>query len=229
MELLKLGSKGKLVSYLQNRLLTLKYVVSVTGIFDAVTLKAVKDFQTASKLVADGIVGGLTWVELYLKIEGSRKAMSRTDRHNNILHLHPKVRVAVVKVHVQLQSEGIPFQIFEAFRYPERQTDLYAQGRTKPGNIVTYAKAWSSFHQYGLAVDFVLYINGAWSWDDGGTKLKWWSKMHEFGTAEGLMRLNFETPHLQILGVDVKDLRKGAYPVNGDKSWSENLASAKGK
>jgi hypothetical protein len=229
MELLKSGSKGKLVSYLQNRLLTLKYVVSVTGIFDAVTLKAVKDFQTASKLVADGFVGGLTWTELYLKIEGSRKATSLTDRHNNILHLHPKVRVAVVKVYVQLQSEEIPFQIFEAFRYPERQKELYAQGRTKPGNIVTYAKAWSSFHQYGLAVDFVLYINGTWSWDDGGTKLKWWNKMHEFGTAEGLMRLNFETPHLQILGVDVKDLRKGMYPPNGDKSWSDNLALAKRK
>ena len=229
MELLKSGSKGKLVSYLQNRLLTLKYAVSVTGVFDAVTLKAVKDFQKASKLVADGLVGGLTWTELYLKIEGSRKATSRTDRHNNILHLHPKVRVAVVKVYTQLQSEEIPFQIFEAFRYPERQKELYAQGRTKPGDIVTYAQAWSSFHQYGLAVDFVLYINGAWSWNDKGTKLKWWNKMHQLGADEGLMRLNFETPHLQIAGVELKDLRKGIYPPNGDQSWSDNLASAKRK
>lgn len=229
MELLKSGSKGSLVNYLQSSLVSLKYVIGVTGVFDAATLKAVKDFQKVNGLIADGLVGGLTWTELYLKIEGSRKATSRTDRHNNILHLHPKVRVAVVKVYVQLQSEGIPFRIFEAFRYLERQTELYAQGRTKPGNIVTYAKAWSSFHQYGLAVDFVLYINGAWSWDDGRAKLKWWNRMHQFGDAEGLMRLNFETPHLQISDVDVKDLRKGVYPPDGDKLWSDNLASAKRK
>lgn len=227
MELLKSGSEGKLVSYLQNKLVSLKYAVSVTGKFEAVTLKAVKDFQAASGLTADGLVGGLTWTKIYLKTEGSRKATSRSERHNDIMHLHPKVRVAVVKVFVQLQSEEIPFRIYEAFRYPERQTALYAQGRTKPGNIVTYAKAWSSFHQYGLAVDFVLYINDTWSWDDGAKKIKWWNRMHELGIAEGLMRLNFETPHLQISGVNVKDLRNGVYPPNGDASWADNLASAR--
>lgn len=229
MELLKSGSEGKLVSYLQSKLLVLKYTVVVTGKFDAATLKSVKEFQRAKGLTADGIVGGLTWTQIYLETENPRIATSRADRHNNILHLHPKVRIAVVKVYVQLQSEEIPFRIYEAFRYPERQTALYAQGRTKPGNIVTYAKAWSSFHQYGLAVDFVLYINGAWSWDDGVKKIKWWNRMHQLGIAEGLMRLNFETPHLQISGVDVKDLRKGVYPPNGDKSWSDNLLSAKKK
>jgi peptidoglycan L-alanyl-D-glutamate endopeptidase CwlK len=53
------------------------------------------------------------------------------------------------------------------------QDALYAQGRTKPGNIVTKAKAGESFHNYGLAVDIVLLIdkdgNGSHetaSWDE---------------------------------------------------------------
>lgn len=52
------------------------------------------------------------------------------------------------------------------------QTALYAQGRTKPGKIVTQAKAGQSYHNYGLAIDIVLLIdkdgNGTFeeaSWD----------------------------------------------------------------
>jgi hypothetical protein len=229
MELLKSGSKGNLVSYLQKKLLELNYQVKVSGTFDDATLTAVKAFQTSKGLISDGLAGGQTWTQIYLATEPARKTTGHKDRHNNILHLHPKVRVAVVKVFVQLQAEEIPFRIFEAFRYPERQAELYAQGRTKAGSIVTYARPWQSYHQYGLAVDFVLFVNGDWSWNDAGDKRKWWAKMHQLGAAEGLMRLNFETPHLQITGTNVNDLRKGIYPPNGDKSWHDNLVLAKKK
>jgi len=125
-----------------------------------------------------------------------------------------------------LQSEGIPFRIFEAYRYPHRQADLYAQGRTKGGSIVTYAKPWSSYHQYGLAVDFVLFVDNDWSWNTSGSKGLWWKKLHEIGTAEGLMRLNFEVPHMQLAGTSSSALRQGIYPPNGDKSWSDNMKVA---
>lgn len=42
----------------------------------------------------------------------------------------------------------------------KEQTELYAQGRTKPGKIVTNAKAGYSYHNYGLAVDICLIIDG---------------------------------------------------------------------
>ena len=49
---------------------------------------------------------------------------------------------------------------------------MYAQGRTKPGSIVTNAKGGSSFHNYGLAIDFAIMYdkdkNGSYevlSWD----------------------------------------------------------------
>ncbi|GGG99763.1 peptidoglycan-binding protein [Mucilaginibacter phyllosphaerae] len=229
MENLKTGSKGNLVTYLQKKLVVLNYPVTVNGDFDQLTDDTVKNYQRKKGLTDDGIVGGNTWVMVYTDTEHPRDALKRIERHNDINQLHPIVRKAAVKVFVQLQSEGIPFRIYEAYRFPERQADLYAQGRTKPGPIVTYAQPWSSYHQYGLAIDFVLFENGEWSWNDAGSKAKLWSKMHELGTQEGLMRLGFETPHLQIMGTSSSALRSGVYPAGGDKLWYNNFMSALGK
>lgn len=41
------------------------------------------------------------------------------------------------------------------FRTYVEQTKLYFQGRTLPGQIVTYARAGESAHNFGLAIDFV--------------------------------------------------------------------------
>ena len=149
------------------------------------------------------------------------------DRNNDLSLLHPVVREAVIKVEDSLNNDGIPFKVFEAFRFPERQADLFAQGRTKPGRIVTYAQPWySSYHQYGLAVDFVLFENGKWSWDgDTAEKKEWWEIMHELGKKYGLSPLDFETPHLQISGTSSNALTQGHYPAHGDKQWTEHLAA----
>jgi len=46
------------------------------------------------------------------------------------------------------------------------QDALYAIGRTKPGKIVTNARSGDSYHNYGLAVDICLIIDGkVASWD----------------------------------------------------------------
>ncbi len=50
--------------------------------------------------------------------------------------------------------------IYCTFRSKAEQDELYARGRTKPGKIVTYAKAGESAHQFGLALDFVPMIEG---------------------------------------------------------------------
>ncbi len=50
---------------------------------------------------------------------------------------------------------GLPIRITEGFRSFERQNELYAQGRTKSGNIVTNAKGGQSNHNYGCAIDIV--------------------------------------------------------------------------
>ena len=138
--------------------------------------------------------------------------------------LHPAFRAAAQAVLAQLNAAGHPFRLFEAFRTPERQTDLYAQGRSKPGAIVTYQPPWRSYHQYGLAADFVLYVNGTWSWDASAANAPAWDALKTIGAAHQLDHLAFEKPHLQLSGTSIDALAAGVYPPGGDDSWAENLA-----
>jgi len=59
-----------------------------------------------------------------------------------------------------------PIYIYCGIRTPNEQAQLYAQGRTIKGKIVTNAKPFESWHNYGLAIDFCLVDrNGKISWD----------------------------------------------------------------
>lgn len=62
---------------------------------------------------------------------------------------------------------GLDVLVYCTLRSDAEQDELYAQGRTKPGRIVTYAKAGQSAHNYGLALDFVPLINGKPDWRAG--------------------------------------------------------------
>ena len=89
--------------------------------------------------------------------------------------LHPAVREEVINLIDQAEKQlpaGIAIRIVQGLRTIAEQNELYAQGRTKPGNIVTNAKGGSSYHNYGLAIDFALLVdkdgNGTYdelSWD----------------------------------------------------------------
>jgi len=59
-----------------------------------------------------------------------------------------------------LGQHGLKMRGTEGYRSPERQADLYAKGRTAPGNIVTNAKPGTSAHQWGCAVDMVFLTEG---------------------------------------------------------------------
>lgn len=83
--------------------------------------------------------------------------------------LHPLIKKEVFKIveEIDLALTGrAKIRITQGLRTKQEQDDLYAQGRTKPGRIVTRAKFGQSFHSYGLAIDFVLLIDGKEvSWD----------------------------------------------------------------
>lgn len=149
-------------------------------------------------------------------------------RRSDLVALHPIMREAVAQLLQNFKAEALPFRVFEAFRNPVRQAWLYDQGRTpaRPGAIVTHAKAWDSYHQYGLAVDFVLWLNSAWSWNTLGINKERWLRLHALGKKVGLEPLSFETPHLQVAGLLIDDLRKGKFPADGDDSWRTNLEGA---
>jgi peptidoglycan L-alanyl-D-glutamate endopeptidase CwlK len=94
-----------------------------------------------------------------------------------------------------LIDEGLTFHLFSGLRTFEEQDSLYAKGRTSPGKRVTNARGGYSWHNYGLAVDYVL--DGMldkpgvqWSWDiradinqDGKND---WKQMADLGISCGL-------------------------------------------
>jgi peptidoglycan L-alanyl-D-glutamate endopeptidase CwlK len=80
--------------------------------------------------------------------------------------LHPIVREKVIEFKDLCAKEGIDVLITCTYRSAKEQDDLYAQGRTKPGRIVTNAKGGQSWHQWRVAFDFVPIINGKAQWND---------------------------------------------------------------
>ena len=97
---------------------------------------------------------------------------------------------------------GLSVQVISTYRDYAEQGRLYAQGRTTPGKIVTNAKPGYSYHNFKVAWDFVVLVDGKAHWsDDTGlyTKageiaesigIEWAGRWHSFK----------ETGHLQVTG-----------------------------
>lgn len=69
---------------------------------------------------------------------------------------HPRLQKLAGQLTKLCAGQGLPIGIGECFRSAAEQDALYAQGRTKPGAVVTNAKgsSYSSMHQWGIAFDF---------------------------------------------------------------------------
>jgi hypothetical protein len=140
--------------------------------------------------------------------------------------LHPKVRDEVSMTIAEIEA-GWPvtmaIRIVQGVRTIEEQNELYAQGRTKPGKIITKARGGSSFHNFFTAIDFAIIYdkdgNGTWeelSWDinkDGNKdgKKDWNDVIAAFeakGWESGSKWRTFKDyPHLQrTFGYTVKQL-----------------------
>lgn len=83
-----------------------------------------------------------------------------------VSELHPLVRGKFKAFIEACESRlGITLRVVQGLRtFPEQQA-LYEQGRSTRGPIVTNAKAGSSYHNYGLAVDLAQLLNGKINWD----------------------------------------------------------------
>ena len=107
--------------------------------------------------------------------------------------LHPDVQPLAQKFLDKCAAENIDILITCTFRSPKEQTALYEQGRTKPGRIVTNAKAGQSKHNYeiaglpaSLAFDVVPLRGGKPVWGTQGDDLILWTRVGEIGESVGL-------------------------------------------
>lgn len=87
----------------------------------------------------------------------------------DIKDLHPRAQIYCRKHIDACEAAGIRVKLIQTLRDAEYQASLYAQGRTKPGKIVTNCDGYSkkSKHQSGLAWDLVpLDSAGGIIWSD---------------------------------------------------------------
>lgn len=84
------------------------------------------------------------------------------------------------------KDAGIDLLVTSTYRSNEEQAALYAQGRIKPGAIVTNARPGDSYHNWRCAFDVVPLRNGKPVWGTSGPDGDLWRKIGEMGEAVGL-------------------------------------------
>lgn len=144
--------------------------------------------------------------------------MKDTKTIERIALMHPNLRDEVYSIYVDILNElnGKAFCRFtHTLRTFAEQRELYAQGRTKAGKIITNAREGFSYHNYGLAIDIVLIKGKDAIWDvesdfDGDGKSDWMEIVQifkEYGWEWGGDWKFIDKPHFQkTLGYSVRSL-----------------------
>lgn len=103
-----------------------------------------------------------------------------------------------------VKAAGFSLLVYETARTRERQEYLYAQGRTRPGPIITYTL--DSCHRYGVAADWAPLVGGAISWNAADYR-----RIYDAvpPALYGLEKLDFEMPHIQLQGGQAAAVRLG--------------------
>jgi peptidoglycan L-alanyl-D-glutamate endopeptidase CwlK len=129
--------------------------------------------------------------------------------------LHPDLIPKAQKLIELARQKGIDIIISQTLRTKEEQNDLYAQGRTKPGNIVTHVEYPYSLHCWGVAFDIAVIIGGKANWD-----AKYYDLIGPLGESLGLewggrWKSFVDRPHFQLPDTEVTELiRKYSTPEN---------------
>ena len=122
--------------------------------------------------------------------------------------LHPDIRQYAVNFLNSAEGSGIRLRITSGFRSYDEQTELYNQGRTTRGTIVTKAKAGESYHNFGLAMDVVPIVDKKEDWTTNQ-----WRIIGEIGKSAGFnwggdWRGFVDNPHFEMsFGLKLADLR----------------------
>lgn len=174
-----------------------------TTYFGEQTQRAVQRYQVVKKLASGGTPEttgyGMVGPKTRLSLNGKKE----------LPKLYPKVDGLKKKLVEIMEIVGHPIVVTEEYRTPERQDELYAQGRTTPGQIVTNAKGGESFHNWRVAFD-IAFKEGAQTSYTGP-----WAMVGGVGRALGLEWggdwPSFEDkPHFQYTGgYTLEDFQEG--------------------
>ena len=149
---------------------------------------------------------------------------------SDITLCHPRLQTLAAKLVEECARQGLQIKIGETLRTVEEQDELYAQGRTDPGNSVTNARGsnYNSYHQWGTACDFYR-ADGRDAYYDND---KFFTKVGQIGVSLGLewggnWKSIQDKPHFQLpdWGSTTKGIKK-LYATPGEfmKTWVPDQA-----
>lgn len=189
------GARGDSVRTLQTQLNINGAHLTVDGDLGNRTDAAVRAFQTANGIPADGMVGPATANMLYnpaahhiaANAPGNTPTGNPRDTSNgdpggrlNNANLNPTVRSLTLQLIEQAQAAGLKPYVVDGVRSFEDQNLAYERGNSK-------VKAGGSWHNYGLAVDIAF-------WNTAGNGPTWtapnasWDTIGAIGKQVGFTR-----------------------------------------
>lgn len=196
MTVIKRGNRGADVVQLQRTLVNYGYRLTPDGVFGALTESAVRDFQQRQGLSVDGVVGSKT--QTVLATAGTATP-PRNQNSRAIEDLHMAIQQAasdfLARANVALKQvdAGLEVKFISTYRSQAEQDKLYAQGRTKPGQVVTWVR--TSAHNTDLpetptgdseAFDIGVFDRGRYLTGANTRELDLYRKLGPIGEALGL-------------------------------------------
>lgn len=139
--------------------------------------------------------------------------------------IHPELANRIRALLDALTQHGLQVEVVQGLRTFAEQDALFAQGRTRPGPVVTRARGGQSNHNYGLAVDLVPFNNGQPNWN---APLGVWTTIGSEAEKLGLewggdWKKFVDKPHVQLPGMSVAEClslyRRGGNKL--DLVWAE--------
>jgi peptidoglycan L-alanyl-D-glutamate endopeptidase CwlK len=128
--------------------------------------EVIRAIQKALGIGVDGYAGPETWQAIYNRIVPNAPPLTATsdkvdDRSEKVIAtLLPEVQPSARALVTKAGADGITIKVISGLRTYDEQNDLYAQGRTKPGKIVTNARGGRSNHNFGIAFDIGVFEGG---------------------------------------------------------------------
>lgn len=137
--------------------------------------------------------------------------------------LAPEAKEAISAMLELGYKAGLNPQVHSAYRSPAEQDALYAQGRTKPGKIITNAKGTpvaQSMHCYKLAVDI--------HFDQNQDSIAEWDEAHYKKLWDLAVEAGLDKKGLFWSGLWTGGMREAAhFDMSSGRSWKEFANGAK--
>lgn len=125
--------------------------------------ETIKIVQRIVGVEDDGIAGPKTWHAILQRLASTSGPIDNAvdaRSEKNIATLAPEVAPYARALVHEAAEAGIEIKVISGTRTYDEQDDLYEQGRSKPGRIVTNARGGFSNHNHGIAFDIGVFKNG---------------------------------------------------------------------